>query len=65
MSKIQQTPLLELELLKTLVAIADTGNFSSAAGFNADKATGRNGGQAIVYARFARCVSDRGGRSAA
>jgi len=31
MSKIQQTPLLELELLKTLVAIADTGNFSSAA----------------------------------
>ena len=31
MSKAQQTPLLELELLKTLVAIADTGNFSSAA----------------------------------
>ena len=29
--KIQQTPLLELELLKTLVAIADTGNFSQAA----------------------------------
>ncbi len=31
MPEIQQTPLLELELLKTLVAIADTGNFSSAA----------------------------------
>jgi len=28
---IQQTPLLELELLKTLVAIAETGSFSSAA----------------------------------
>lgn len=27
----QQTPMLDLELLKTLVAIADTGNFSSAA----------------------------------
>jgi len=31
METTEQTPLIELELLKTLVAIADTGNFSSAA----------------------------------
>jgi len=31
MQSTEQTPLIELELLKTLVAIADTGNFSSAA----------------------------------